>query len=138
MNEKPLNPRYWVKPDLDMGRYLVTEGDMTSVFQSVVAICGNVFAANMVCEALRNQKPTPQDKRDGLKPKYHITHADGTPCDPNAAYFVLRLDYHPNCDRNHIDASLKAAETYATTIARHLPELASDLLAKIRLERNWQ
>jgi len=72
-------------------------------------------------------KPTPEDKRDGLKPKYQIAHADGTPCDPNARYFVLRLDYHYECDERHIRACRLAACTYANEIEDHLPELSIDL-----------
>jgi len=72
-------------------------------------------------------KPTPEDKRDGLKPKYQITHADGTPCDPAAKYFILRLDYHEGCDRKHVAACRAAARTYAGQIADHLSALSDDL-----------
>jgi len=72
-------------------------------------------------------KPTPEDKRDGLKTKYQIRHADGTPCDPNAQYFVLRLDYHEDCDEIHIDACRMAARMYANDIREHLPALSIDL-----------
>jgi hypothetical protein len=72
-------------------------------------------------------KPTPEDIRDGLKPKYQIVHADGTPCDPNAQYFVLRLDYHYECDERHIRACRLAAGVYAAEIADHLPMLSNEL-----------
>jgi len=74
-------------------------------------------------------KPTPEDKNDGLKPKYKITHADGTPCDPNAQYFVLRLDFHDGCDEKHIAACRHAALIYADDMTLHLPRLTEDLYA---------
>jgi hypothetical protein len=73
-------------------------------------------------------KPSPEDKRDGLKSKYQIAHADGTPVDPNAQYFVLRLDYHTDCDDVHVGACRMAARTYADIVADHLPALSKDLL----------
>jgi hypothetical protein len=72
-------------------------------------------------------KPTEEDKRDGLKAKYNITHVDGSPCDPNAQYFVLRLDYHNDCDKKHVAACRVAAKIYAKEIVTHLPLLSSDL-----------
>lgn len=72
-------------------------------------------------------KPTPEDRRDGLKRKYAITHADGSPCDPDATYFVLRLDYHRDGDNTHITACRAAAWRYADVIQTHLPALSSDL-----------
>jgi hypothetical protein len=74
-------------------------------------------------------KPTDEDKRDGLKPKYQISRADGTPCDPTAQYFVLRLDYHDGCDEKHIDACRVAAMHYAVWVRNHLPQLSADLLS---------
>ena len=74
------------------------------------------------------KKPTAEDKRDGLKPKYHITHVDGSPCDPRAKYFVLRLDFHKGCDEHHIGACRAAALEYADGIRLHLPALSRDLI----------
>lgn len=65
---------------------------------------------------------------DGLKHKYNIQHADGTSVDPDGVYFVLRLDYHPGCDKAHIKACKNAAIAYAEYIRPHLPQLAADLL----------
>jgi hypothetical protein len=78
-------------------------------------------------ECLKKRKPTAEDRRDGLKPKYQIRHADGSPCDSDAKYFVLRLDYHPGCDERHISACRAAVMTYAHQIQNHLPTLASDI-----------
>ena len=76
-------------------------------------------------------RPTEEEKAAGLLPKYHITHADGTPCDPNAQYFVLRLDFHDGCDEKHVAACRTAALTYADEIAEHLPALSADLQAML-------
>jgi hypothetical protein len=35
-------------------------------------------------------------KNKMLYQKYHVEKADGTPCDPNAQYFVLRIDKDPH------------------------------------------
>lgn len=51
--------------------------------------------------------------------KYHITHSDGTPVDPKAEYFVLRIDKDP-------DARM-ALRTYIDMIAPRDPEFAKEL-----------
>lgn len=53
--------------------------------------------------------------------KYHITKADGSPVDPNADYFVLRLDKDP--------AARKAAITYAEACENL--ELRRDLIDRV-------
>lgn len=63
--------------------------------------------------------------RVGLFRKYLIHKADGSPVDPNADYFVLRLDTDP--------AARAAALTYAREIFIKAPVLAQDLR-----ERVWQ
>lgn len=55
----------------------------------------------------------------GLFKKYIITKADGSPVDPDAVYFVLRLDTDPHAER--------AAEAYAASVGSENPDLASDL-----------
>ena len=77
-------------------------------------------------------KPTAADKRDGLKPKYIVRHADGTPTARTAKYFVLRLDYHRGCDPRHIAACRIAVAEYAYHIDDHLPALAADLARLLR------
>jgi len=65
----------------------------------------------------------------GLYNKYHITKADGTDCDPDAEYFVLRLD--SKCkDKKHLEASLKAIAAYATDIEYSNPDLHKDITKK--------
>lgn len=55
----------------------------------------------------------------GLYPKYAIAKSDGSPIDPNAQYFVLRLDTDP--------AARISALAYAHAIEETMPELASDI-----------
>ncbi len=55
--------------------------------------------------------------------KYKIEKADGTPIDPNADYFVLRLDTDPD--------ARAALRLYAKRVYRYNPVLARDLLFKL-------
>jgi len=56
----------------------------------------------------------------GLFNKYKIEKADGTPTDPQADYFVLRLDKDPT--------AREAARFYAEKIKADNSKLANDLL----------
>ena len=75
-------------------------------------------------------KPTEEDRNAGLKAKYRISHADGTPCDEGAEYFVLRLDHHEGCDHAHVTACRAAARCYACLVRSHLPTLSKELLER--------
>ncbi len=68
-------------------------------------------------------------KRKGLYNRYHIAKANGKPVDPNAEYFVLRLDENGS-DPKHIAACRKAVLVYADEIKDLLPALAKDLMDK--------
>jgi hypothetical protein len=68
-------------------------------------------------------------KEKGLLHKYNITKADGTPVDPAAEYFVLRLDEN-QVDKKHLEACRKAILTYAYEIKEHLPLLSKELIEK--------
>ncbi len=59
------------------------------------------------------------DKRD-LYEKYRITKMDGSPVDPKAVYFVLRLDSDP--------AARQAAIKYAVLTIDDNPTLAKQLV----------
>lgn len=61
----------------------------------------------------------------GLINKYIISKTDGFPVDPDAKYFVLRLDV--NGDREHVIACRKAINTYLQAIRDYLPDLSNDL-----------
>jgi hypothetical protein len=63
------------------------------------------------------------DKQRGWYLKYIIEKADGSPVDPNADYFILRLDTDP--------AARKAALAYAEAIEESNPVLASDLRSRV-------
>lgn len=68
-------------------------------------------------------------KTTGLFKKYHITKMDGSPMNPDAVYFVLRLDTDPHAE--------KAVKTYATSVEEENPELASDLLYMLE-NKSWE
>ena len=56
---------------------------------------------------------------DGLHRKYIVTKTDGSPTDPDADYFVLRID---------TDAHARhAARTYARSVQACNPQLADDI-----------
>lgn len=80
--------------------------------------------------------PTAADKKDGLKAKYKITHTDGAPCDPEAKYFVLRLDNHEGMDAFHVSCCREAAKLYAQLISSHLPKLSRDLLRVVSFQKD--
>jgi hypothetical protein len=65
----------------------------------------------------------------GLYNRYQVLKTNGDSCDPNAEYFVLRLDGYGN-DIRHIQACRKAVLRYAEEIKSHLPKLADDLIQK--------
>ncbi len=56
--------------------------------------------------------------------KYRVTKANGDPVDPDAVYFVLRLDEDPN--------ARAAALTYADKVAFDNPEFAYDIIRRVR------
>lgn len=55
----------------------------------------------------------------GLYSKYIVSKADGSPVDPKAQYFVLRID----TDK----AARRGALEYSDAIERTMPELAADI-----------
>ena len=63
----------------------------------------------------------------GLHQRYIVTKADGSPIDPKATYFVLRLDSN-GTDAGHIAACRCAAKEYAENAPVHLKVMAKELL----------
>lgn len=63
----------------------------------------------------------------GIYGKYEVRKADGTQVDPDAFYFVLRLDTDPY--------ARVAAASYATACEYTNPELAADLLEYLARRR---
>lgn len=60
----------------------------------------------------------------GIYGKYRIEKTDGTPLDPKASYFVLRLDTD--------GAAREAMRTYAQEIRRRNPILAREIEALLK------
>lgn len=61
---------------------------------------------------------------------YSQMHEQDT--DPNAEYFVMRLD-EGGKDREHIKACRIGIHAYAAAIEHHIPELAKDLRERYHL-----
>ena len=62
-------------------------------------------------------------KKGGWRMKYAIAKTSGKPVDPDAVYFVLRLDADPN--------ARIAAQAYAESVEEVNPELARDIRTKL-------
>lgn len=63
---------------------------------------------------------------EGLKSKYIISKADGTPIDPKAKYFVLRYDQHMK-DKGFLKASRLALARFCREIVLTFPALSQEL-----------
>jgi hypothetical protein len=72
------------------------------------------------------------DNPEGLYRKYNITKADGSPCNPKAKYFVLRLDWNGS-DKDHVEVCRMAARTYIRNAPKRLQKVASELAEWIGL-----
>ncbi len=70
-----------------------------------------------------------KDRERGLYGKYILYKADGSPVDPDARYFVLRLD--EKGEPNHVQASRRAVELYAYEIEDSHRQLSRNLKAWI-------
>ena len=68
-----------------------------------------------------------KDKNQGWYQKYIITKTNNKPVDPDADYFVLRLDIQDK----YGEASLQALKTYATVIREVNPDLARDIMSRL-------
>jgi hypothetical protein len=69
-----------------------------------------------------------ENRKRGVYTKYNITKADGSPVDPGADYFVLRLDQNPGGDAKHVEACRVAILAYAEAVKDHLPVLAAEIV----------
>lgn len=89
---------------------------------------------NVVGDTLGKNKPVNdgvQSKEmnpNGLYNRYIVMKREGR-TDPNAEYFVLRLDDGGN-DPDHIAACRKAVLKYADEIEAHIPKLAADIRSR--------
>lgn len=87
-------------------------------------------------------KPAKEQNTTGLHTKYYIQKIGHCPSrdypgeyvtiltqvDPEAEYFVLRLD--GKGEYNHVEAGRKAIITYAESIKEYLPHLVEDLIER--------
>lgn len=67
-------------------------------------------------------------KHGGCDKKYIITKKSGKPIDPDADYFVLRIDKDPH--------ALVALESYANSVKVDNMELYNDLIQKVEEYKN--
>jgi hypothetical protein len=81
--------------------------------------------------------PSKADNPDGLHRRYNVTKADGSPTDPKAVYFVLRLDWGGS-DHGHIAACREAARAYFRAAPPHLKQMAVELAALVDLQPDLQ
>ena len=72
--------------------------------------------------------PAAQENQKGFHSRYIVSKANGEPVDPDAIYFVLRVDSGGD-DPLHISACQSALSTYAEIAMRtkHLKQLGEDL-----------
>lgn len=76
----------------------------------------------------RDYIPTAASNRGGLHRRYSVEHADGSPTDPRATYFVLRLDRYCD-DHDHLHACREAARAYG--LQRPGNRIGEELIALI-------
>jgi len=69
-------------------------------------------------------------KQGGYEKKYIISKANGNPTDPNADYFVLRLDKDPHAQ--------KALISYMKSVRVDNEQLANNLEQKLINEYGWE
>ena len=79
--------------------------------------------------------PTEAENPEGLHGRYIVTKANGDPVDPDAFYFVLRID-SGGSDPRHLTACHNAIMTYCEHIEDHIPQLANDLRRRVIQERS--
>lgn len=81
--------------------------------------------------------PTKSENPKGLHQRYKITKVDGSPTDPRAVYFVLRLDGFGD-DPGHIRACREAALAYVREAPPWLLPVAEELRKLIGHFRSGQ
>lgn len=67
-----------------------------------------------------------ENKKAGLYGRYIIGKSNGKPVDPNADYFVLRLDFGSG-STDYVKASRIAVLAYTNAIEEVNPKLAADI-----------
>ncbi len=79
---------------------------------------------------MNNPIPQLADNPHGLHRRYNVTKADGSPVDPRAIYFVLRLDQYGD-DQEHTKACRQAARVYAHNAPMNLAKMSIELKALV-------
>lgn len=75
-------------------------------------------SVEQVCKI--GEKRSGRVEKRGIYGKYRVEKSDGSPVDPKAVYFTLRLDTDP-----HARAAVRA---YAASCQAENPDLAADLI----------
>jgi len=65
----------------------------------------------------------------GLYKKYRVEKTDGTPIDPNAVYFVLRLDTDCHA-RRAINAYIESCQEENPQLADELSDILDDITGR--------
>ncbi|MBK9075488.1 MAG: hypothetical protein IPL77_11030 [Flavobacteriales bacterium] len=107
----------------EMGAEVVRLGRVSAALEGIYQIhmLSRFEALSRRIEALEQaQRPPEKPARDVLYGKYRIAKSDGTPVDPAAKYFVLRVDKDPH--------ARTALRRYARLIEAESPGLTRDLL----------
>lgn len=85
----------------------------------------------------REPLPTAEQDPHGYHRRYVVLHADETATDPQAEYFVLRLDADGAV--THVAASKKALAVYADAIEGEHPRLAVTIRTRHQIKsRRWR
>ncbi len=66
--------------------------------------------------------PPQADNPNGLHQRYVISHADGSPIDPLATYFVLRLDSHGRDPLAEMDVDSDIINAVLWIVSDHWPD----------------
>lgn len=104
-------------------------GGMIEFFGSLVAALANLTPQQASRLGARHdvqpRVPSIAENPDGLHQRYSVTPLVGEP-DPNAIYFVLRLD-NMGDDPGHLAACRQAALAYCDAAPPHLAKMAQEL-----------
>lgn len=79
---------------------------------------------------MTNHIRSKSENPNGLHARYQVTKSDGSPTDPNAVYFVLRLDYGGS-DHAHVQACRAAAVRWCECAPSHLRRVADELMSRL-------
>lgn len=121
---KTLQGTQWAVPLGSEGNVVGIEGQ-----GMVIRVRFDSMSHDILCQRQHLEAVDPQPAQRGLYRKYRVEKTDDSPVDPDAEYFVLRLD---------TDANARiAAQVYAALIEQTQPLLSEQLKAQVnRLEES--